>query len=256
VCFGTNLNGGVGDVVVSDNTVHNAAGFGIALGGTVGRGAVLAHNRLDQPFSRENNIDLALWSDVTVADNYIVAGSACPQTGCGGIGDAPPAQHVTVTGNTIIAAPNVTGSLCIGLGGSDLTIARNTCKNAGGAGIGISVPNQVQSHGIVIAANVVKNGSRAQVGLHAGIELFIACGPNPRCSGGSGTVSDVTIKDNIVYDDQKPKTQRYGVGIGLYGQTSGFTNISILNNHVKRNGLVPILSRAVGATGWVIRDNR
>src|ERR1700680_158614 len=85
---------------------------------------------------------------------------------------------------------------------------------------------------------------------------FIACGPDPKCSGGSGTISDVTIKDNIAYDDQKPKTQGYGVGIGLHGQTTGFTNISILNNHVKRNGLGLILSRAVGATGWVIRGNR
>ena len=104
VCFGTNANAGVGDVVVSDNVVHNAAGFGIALGGISGKGAVLSHNTLDQPSSRESNIDLALWSDVTVIDNHIVGGSACPEHGCAGIGDAAPAQRVTVTGNTIVAA--------------------------------------------------------------------------------------------------------------------------------------------------------
>jgi hypothetical protein len=49
VCFGTNANAGVGDVVVSDNVVRNAAGFGIALGGISGKGAVLSHNTLDQP---------------------------------------------------------------------------------------------------------------------------------------------------------------------------------------------------------------
>jgi hypothetical protein len=173
VCFGTNGNTGVGDVVVTDNIVHNASGFGVALGGTAGKGAIISKNILDQPSSRENNIDLALWSDITVVDNHIVAGSACPQTGCAGIGDAPPAQYVTVSGNTIVAAKNVVGGLCIGLGGSELTISGNRCENAGGAGIGIAVADKTQAHSIMISRNVVKNGSQAQVGLHAGIELFI-----------------------------------------------------------------------------------
>lgn len=255
VCFGTNLNSGVGDVVVSDNTVHNAAGFGIALGGTAGRGAVLSHNVLEQPSSRESNIDLALWYDVTVADNHIVAGSVCPQTGCAGIGDAPPAQHVTVSGNTIVGAPSLPGGLCIGLGGSDLTITKNTCRNAGGAGIGIAVPDKVQSHNIVISGNDVKNGSQAQAGIHAGIQLYIACGPNPKCSGGTGAISDVTIEGNTVYDDQEKKTQGYGVGVAVHGQSFGFTNLRILNNDLKRNRVGPILSRARGATGWEIRGN-
>ena len=254
-CFGTNANTGVGDVVVTDNIVHNAAGFGIALGGISGKGAVLSRNTLDQPSSRENNIDLALWSDITVADNQIVGGSACPQTGCAGIGDAPPAQHVVVTGNRIVAAKQVAGSLCIGLGGSDLAISRNTCENAGGAGIGIAVPDKTQSHGIVISRNVVKNGSQAQVGSHAGIELFIACGPDPTCTGGTGTISDVTIENNTVYDDQSPRTQGFGVGVALFGQTTGITKVSILNNDLRRNASRAILSRATVTEDWAIRGN-
>jgi hypothetical protein len=255
VCFGTNANAGVGDVVVSDNVVHNAAGFGIALGGISGKGAVLSHNTLDQPSSRESNIDLALWSDVTVIDNHIVGGSACPEHGCAGIGDAPPAQRVTVTGNTIVAAKGVPGSLCIGLGGSDLTISRNTCQNAGGAGIGIAVDDETQSHHIEISRNVVKNSSQAQAGTHAGIELFIHCGPGPKCTGGRGTISDVIIESNTVYDDQNSQTQGFGVGVALYGQTTGFTRISILNNDLRRSGVRPILSRAPAMAGWVIRRN-
>jgi hypothetical protein len=192
VCFGTNANAGVGDVVVSDNVVRNAEGFGIALGGISGKGAVLSHNTLDQPSSRQSNIDLALWSDVTVIDNHIIGGSACLEHGCAGIGDAPPAQRVIVTGNTM--AKSVPGSLCIGLGGSDLTISRNTCQNAGGAGIGIAVSDQTQSHHIEISRNVVKNSSQAQAGIHAGIELFILCGPGPKCTGGSGTISDAPLR--------------------------------------------------------------
>jgi hypothetical protein len=204
VCFGTNANTGVGDVVVSGNTVENATGFGIALGGggTIAKGAVVTGNILNQPFTRENNVDVAEWADVTVSNNQVVAGSACPQTGCAGIGDAPPAQHVTVTGNTITAAPTVPGSLCIGLGGSDLTISRNTCRNAGGAGIGIAVPDKIQSRNIHISKNVVTNGSQAQIGQHAGIELYIACGPGPKCTGGTGAISDVFIENNAVYDEQ------------------------------------------------------
>jgi hypothetical protein len=255
VCFGTNANTGVGDVVVTDNVVHNAAGFGIALGGISGKGAVLSRNILDQPSSRENNIDLALWSDITVADSHIVGGSACPQSGCAGIGDAPPAQHVVVTGNRIVAAKQVGGSLCVGLGGSDLTISRNTCENAGGAGIGIAVPDKTESHGILISRNVVKNGSQAQVGLHAGIELFIACRPDPKCTGGAGTISDVTIENNTVYDDQRPRTPGYGVGVALFGQTTGITKISILNNDLRHNATRAILSRATATEDWVIRGN-
>jgi Pectate lyase superfamily protein/Right handed beta helix region len=255
VCFGTNANAGVGDVVVSDNVVRNAAGFGIALGGISGKGAVLSHNTLDQPSSRQSNIDLALWSDVTVIDNHIIGGSACLEHGCAGIGDAPPAQRVIVTGNTIVAAKSVPGSLCIGLGGSDLTISRNTCQNAGGAGIGIAVSDQTQSHHIEISRNVVKNSSQAQAGIHAGIELFILCGPGPKCTGGSGTISDVTIESNTVYDDQNPQTQGSGVGVALFGQTTGFTRISILNNDLRRSGVRPILSRAPAISDWVIRGN-
>jgi Right handed beta helix region len=255
VCFGTNGNTGVGDVVVTDNIVHNAAGFGIALGGIAGKGAIVSKNILDQPSSRESNIDLALWSDITVADNHIVAGSACPQTGCAGIGDAPPAQRVTVSGNTIVAAKNVVGSLCIGLGGSELRISGNRCENAGGAGIGIAVADKTQAHGIVISQNVVKNGSQAQVGLHAGIELFIACGPGPKCTGGTGAISEVTIENNTVYDDQAPRTQGYGVGIALYGQRTGITKLSILGNDLGRNGTRPILSRVIPLSDLVIRGN-
>jgi hypothetical protein len=83
-----------------------------------------------------------------------------------------------------------------------LTISGNRCENAGGAGIGIAVADKTQAHGIMISRNVVKNGSQAQVGLHAGIELFIACGPGPKCTGGTGTISEVTIENNTVYDDQ------------------------------------------------------
>jgi hypothetical protein len=162
VSFGTNANPGVGDVVVTDNIIHNASGFGIALGGIAGKGAIVSKNILDQLSSRESNIDLALWSDITVADNHIVAGSACPQKGCAGIGDAPPAQRVTVSGNTIVAAKSVIGSLCVGFGGSELTISANRCENAGVAGTGIAVADKTQAHNIVISLNVVKNGSQAQ----------------------------------------------------------------------------------------------
>jgi len=258
VCFGTNANTGVGDVVVSGNTVENATGFGIALGGggTIAKGAVLTGNILNQPLTRENNVDVAEWADVTVSNNQIVAGSACPQTGCAGIGDAPPAQHVTVTGNIITAAPTVPGSLCIGLGGSDLTISRNTCRNAGGAGIGIAVPDKIQSRNIHISKNVVTNGSQAQVGQHAGIELYIACGPGPKCTGGTGAISDVFIENNAVYDEQKSRTQGYGVGIALYGQTAGFTKISIIRNDFRGEVTRPILSRATGVAQLVIHGNR
>src|SRR5271154_4726348 len=227
----------------------------MALGGTVGNGAIVSNNVLDQPSTRENNIDLALWSDISVADNHIVMGSACPQKGCAGIGDAPPAQRVTVRDNTIVAAKSVVGSLCIGLGGSDLTISGNKCEYAGGAGIGIAVADKTQAHGIVISRNVVKNGSQAQVGLHAGIELFIACGPGPKCTGGTGAISDVAIENNTVYDDQTPRTQGYGVGVGLYGQTTGITKLSILGNDLGRNRARPVLSRAIPLSDWVIRGN-
>lgn len=68
-------------MVVTDNIVNNAAGFGIALGGTARKGAIVSKNILDQPSSRESNIDLALWSDITVADNRIVYGLVVPTNG-------------------------------------------------------------------------------------------------------------------------------------------------------------------------------
>jgi len=64
-----------------------------------------------------------------------------------------------------------------------------------------------------------------------------------------------TIESNTVYDDQNPQTQGSGVGVAVFGQTTGFTRISILNNDLRRSGVRPILSRALAISDWVIRGN-
>jgi hypothetical protein len=59
-----------------------------------------------------------------------------------------------------------------------------------------------------------------------------------------------------VYDEQKSRTQGYGVGIALYGQTAGFTKISIIRNDFRGEVTRPILSRATGVAQLVIHGNR
>ncbi len=55
--------------------------------------------------------------------------------------------------------------------------------------------------------------------------------------------------------DDVRRTQGYGVGVALYGQTTGITRISILNNDLRGNATRAILSRATATEDWAIRGN-
>lgn len=211
---------GAGDVVISGNIVKSALGFATALG-TVLNNASITGNVFDMPTSRENIIDVGDATFWTVSGNTIQSGNACA-VGCGGVGDGPPANHGTITGNTIVGATQGNNT-CMVLGGQDVTVSGNTCRGSGQAGIvWLAGSNPVPVQGILITGNTISNCGLANAG-HSGIEFFSS----------SGTFQNIDVIGNRVYDDQVTKTCSYGIGMGILGSQTNFNGFLIADNDVR-----------------------
>jgi hypothetical protein len=248
---------GGGQVDVGQNIITNIEGFGVALGGGVlGSAGAHIHDNfiISSPTEQDNLVDLAFWSDFTVDHNFLHYTGGFPSsiglpTGC--IGDAPPANHGEVDANTCYLSPilstNVVG---ISLGGNDISITNNFVQGATTAGISVDVYTQAPSKGVRVIGNTTKNNSQQTPGANAGIGLYLQPGgPN------LAAISDVIIRGNHSYDDQPVKTQGYGIGIGLAGQTTGYSNIIMEGNDVAGNLHGGVLNNASSFTGFVIRNN-
>jgi hypothetical protein len=248
---------GAGQVDVGDNTITNLGGFAVALGGGVvgAAGAHIHHNFITSnttdPF---NLIDLAFWNDFTVDHNTLYHNSIAPSSSsvancC--IADFPPANKGEVDSNICHAARapglNVVG---IGLGGSDISVTNNYIEGGSSAGISIAVSYAGPARGVTIIGNTTKNNNQQNPGHHAGIELYV----NPGAPS-LGALSDVIIRGNHSYDDQPQKTQGYGIGVALYGQTAGYNNIIIEGNDVSGNAVAGVQNLATSYSGFVIRNN-
>ena len=248
---------GGGQVDIGENTITNLGGFAVALGGGVigAAGAHIHHNFITSNNTDSNNlIDLAFWSDFAVDHNTLYHNGVVPSTSsvascC--IGDFPPANKGEVDSNICHAAPatglNVQG---IGLGGSDITVTNNYVEGASSAGIGLAVGYAGPASRVVIIGNITKNNNQQNPGHHAGIELFV----NPGAPS-MGSLSDVIIRGNHSYDDQPQKTQGYGIGVALFGQTTGYNNIIIEGNDVSGNAIAGVQNLATSYSGFVIRNN-
>ena len=253
---------GGGLIEIGNNTVLNVNGFGVALGGgTFGSaGAHLHHNVVTtsttDPF---NLIDIAFWSDFTVDHNLLyhngqsTAGGS--QNSC--IADFPPADHGIIDANECFSVPTKTiGVTGIAVGGSDTTISNNFVEGCSAGGIAFTVGTAGPQRGVKIIGNTTKNNSTQFPGVHGGIDIYVAPGP-----GSLAAVSDVLIQNNHSYDDQATKTQGYGIGIALTGETGGepgqplkFSNIIVEGNDVAGNMFSGIRNNATIA-GFVIRNN-
>lgn len=242
---------GSGDVLISNNVVKGALGFGAALG-TINVGSVISGNVFDMPTSRENIIDTGDATFWSVVGNTIISGNACA-VGCGGVGDGPPANHGTISGNTITG--NSQGNnTCMVLGGSDIAITGNTCRGSGQAGIALITTPGVTVQGINVSGNTISNCGLAGT-THGGIELFSPATP--------GTFQNIDITGNRVFDDQGSKTCSYGVGIAINGSAINYNGFLIANNDLRDlliNGIFPgntPRTNGLGLTGLstIIRDN-
>jgi hypothetical protein len=248
---------GGGQVEVGQNTINNLDGFAVALGGGVlgSAGAHIHHNFISSTNTNVDNLlDLAFWSDFTI-DHNVLYHNGVPTSddglaiGC--VGDFPPANHGEVDSNICYIAPNtIINVVGIGLGGSDVSVTNNFVQGASSAGISIAISNLAPSRGVRIIGNTAKNNNQNPTGAHAGIELYLGVGG----TGLSG-LTDVIIQGNHSYDDQPTKTQSFGIGVGLYGQRSGFADITIEGNNVIGNKTGGILNNALPFTGFVIRNN-
>ena len=251
---------GGGQVEIGQNAISHLGGFGVALGGGVlgSAGAHVHHNVIvSSKTNADNLIDLAFWSDFVVDHNIlyhngVLANNNGLAIGC--VGDFPPANHGEVDSNTCYIAPNQTIDIVgYGLGGNDISVTNNFVQGASSAGISIAVSNMGPSRGVRIIGNTAKNNGQAQVtlGPHAGIELYLGVGA-PNLAG----LSDVVIQGNHSYDDQSVKTQAYGIGVGLFGEKTPFSNVTIEDNDVTGNLLAGIANNAVPSIpGLVIRNN-
>ena len=246
---------GGGQVEVGQNIITNLGGYGVALGGgTVGSAGAHIHDNfmVSTDTEPDNLVDLAFWHDFTVDHNILhhsggFFSSIGVPSGC--IVDFPPANHGEVDSNICYSHPIVSTNMTgIGLGGSDISITNNLVQGATTAGISVAVSTAGPSRGVRIIGNTAKNNSLQIPGAHGGIELYLQ-------PGGSAGISDVIIRGNHSYDDQATKTQGYGIGIALGGQTTGFANVIIEGNDLTGNLNGGLLNDAGPITGLVIRNN-
>jgi hypothetical protein len=244
---------GVGQVDVSDNILTGVNGFGVALGGGPlgAAGAVVHHNFISTTVVNPYNlVDLALWNDFVVQGNVLyhngTSTTAAAPNGC--VADGPPANHGVIDANVcyVSPAPNII-TAGIAVGGSDTAITNNYVEGANSNGIGFTVA--AAAHGVRIIGNTTKNNGQNPNGPHAGIELYVSP------VSGSAAISDVIIQGNHSYDDQPHKTQGYGIGVAIYGQNTGFSNIIIEGNNVAGNAIGGILNNDLSLNGLVIRNN-
>ena len=241
---------GMGNIIVTGNVLKGTKGFGIALGGggpgrAHGSDVTIRDNEFDMANSRQNDIDVAYWDAIIIDHNSLIGGSC--KSGCAAIGDAPPSSHVTVTNNTIVGNPTLPTNSCIALGGPGEIISGNTCVGAGGTGI-VLFGDATGSTGSIIENNTVKNCNQSQVGLHAGISLFLYKGSH---------MEGVTVRGNHSYDDRGSHgTQTWGIALDPAGiERSAFKNITVENNDVRSNKKAAIMNNAHGAENVVVRNN-
>lgn len=251
--FGSVSGGGL--VEVGDNTVANVNGYGVSLGaGSGSAGANVHHNFISTTKADLRNlIDLAAWNDFTVDHNILyhngeVVTAVGAFTGC--IVAFSPGIDGVIDGNECYAVP--TSSITvngIAVGGSNITISNNHVRGCSAAGIAIIVDSQGPQRDIKIIGNSTKNNSTQVAGAHAGIELLLPPGPS-----NAPALSDVLIQNNHSYDDQPAKTQGYGIGIGLAGANSNFSNIIVEGNDVAGN-LKGGIESTGAVQGFVVRNN-
>ena len=236
---------GAGFLTVSENIITSCSGFAVALGGggTNPGPADISDNHFNCPSSNMNILDLALWSDIRVANNTITVGRV---SNTGAIADGPPANNVQVIGNLITG--NGTGdAACILLGGSDLLIKANYCSGSGGPGIDIVAGLSTQVKNIVIQGNTVKNTGAGKSGEVGAIEFYL--------TPGTASMTGIVINSNRLFDDQGTQTQGYGVSIARVGQTTGYSNFTIEGNDLRGNKTAAILNKTSGAMGMLIANN-
>ncbi len=249
----TSVPGG-GLVEVGNNTAVNVNGFGIALGGgAVGSaGANVHHNFITTTLADAYNlIDLASWSDFTVDHNILYHNGQSAANGSSScIAGFAPGTNGVIDGNECYSAPTSAVAVNgIAVGTSGTTISNNHVRGCSAAGIAVVVGSQGLQRSVKIIGNSTKDNSTQAAGAHAGIELV-----PPQGSGSSPALIDVLIQNNHSYDDQATQTQGYGIGIGLKGQTSNFSNIIVEGNDVAGNLTGGIFNNATIA-GFVLRHN-
>jgi Pectate lyase superfamily protein len=241
---------GMGNIVFTGNVLKGTEGFGIALGGggpgrAHGSNVTIRGNDFSMANSRQNDIDVAFWDTVVIDHNTLIA-SSCT-TGCGAVGDAPPSSHITVTNNTIVGNPALPNNSCIALGGPGEIITGNTCVGAGGSGI-VLFGDTTGSTGSVVENNTVKNCNQSQVGLHAGIVLYLYKGTH---------MENVVIRGNHSYDERGSRaTQTWGIALDPAGlDPAAFKDITIENNDIRGNKKAAIMNNAHRGTNVEIRNN-
>jgi hypothetical protein len=218
VVFGASASASPGGVQVENNTFTNVLGFAVALGGGGSPvGATISSNTVQytgSAYSRENVFDIALWSNVVVDSNTIndvVPAGACNPF-CGVIGDAPPANNVTVTNNHI-TGNGTSVAAGIGLGGSNLNITGNTIT---GVATAIDIENGGWAETNVSIINNDVTSSTGGVGIY----LDPASGSTP-----AATLDGITIAGNTI------SATSYGVNTHTNPDGGAPTTVAVYSNN-------------------------
>ena len=218
--FGASNSINTGYVDVENNTFTNVLGFAVALGGGGNGnpvGATISNNTVQyngSAYSRENVFDIALWTTVILNNNTIndvVEAGVCNPF-CGVIGDAPPANDVTVTNNHI-TGNGASVAYAVGLGGSNLTVSGNTVSNVATA---IAIANGGWAENSVSITNNTVTSSTGGVGIY----LDPKTGTTP-----AATLDGLTIEGNTI------SATSYGVNTHTNPDGGAPTTVAIYDNN-------------------------
>ena len=137
-----------------------------------------------------------------------------------------PTEYNSATNNKISNAYMVDVTACgIEWATPNSVIADNVITSCGGDGIAIANCSY-----LTVENNIISNCNKEGFTFGGGIGLALKDGITLPKQG-----KGISINNNICYDDQAVKTQKYGIYVTNYGGSGSFTDCSIANNILKDN---------------------
>ena len=259
------------DTLVEGCTITEATNYGILVRGSSERVRVLNNVISRAGLGAGNGViglgAIAIFGDADDApapSGVLVEGNRVDNYGGGGVrvtrrGLSIP-EHIRIIGNYIDGiAPDVINSAepratpdgeGIGVSGNHIEILNNRVDKAYVNGIAVFLDQAAGTiEDITIAQNRVSNSSQMPGGgnIHNGVGLIIR----------SGHASNITIGDNVLFDDQPIATQGYAVSLNPNQRPpkDAISNFFVHDNVSSRNRFSPSLSPEVFVAGVLLGNS-
>jgi hypothetical protein len=235
---------------ITGNFVYNTADYGEGIGDAGMQYTTIVGNNVYIPASANvaryaiavdaGTVGTIESSGGVIANNYVTGGSS-------GIGlrflfAAARSVSFNISGN-IVRGANFSCISVSANGGniSGVKITGNTTKLCGSAGILLSTSNGVALNNVQISDNQLINSGTTTATTYAKSGLAL-----------NGILNNLTVRNNMMYDDQATKTQQYAVGINT-GST--ITGLLASGNAMSGNGTAPFLLGSAPTASEISNNN-